>query len=602
MLLDARQNRINYGEALSPPPGYEMNYAVGTTYSLDLNAVMLIPVALFFSEEMDFDPKSTREDILESLTRVPRQISIYHQRGKISVPEEYNNLMTYWEKSLIPVQMPQYHQSFHPKVWVIRYKEISGNNVQYKVISTSRNLTFSRDWDLAVTTEGNFNKSIKGQNKPLIDFLKYLNKKGERKIPDSFFNELPGVAFNVPGNFSSLNFYPININKSYSNPMYSWANNRLVMSPFLDYTTLKKLQQRSGKLYLFSTYDALSKIEEEVLDAIDDKFMFSRFIEDAENLDSLSEEDTLSLTQNLHAKFFIDKSGRDISWFIGSANATSPAMNRNIEFMVELKTTSRKTCPTFMKDFLTKHKDNEISLFEAYTGSYNEKLVKAEQEGQKIRELIHLITSAEIKGETHRNNDGTYNLKISIPKIRTVHTEFELRIKPLPEASRNAEVVNLSKNTIIDTFKNYNETELSPFLLFEIWENEMIKKRFVADMKIKLSDNRLKKIFSSIINDTGKFIKYLSFLLSEEIQTTTNEHFEKKGSAGDVNQNHIQFSTPLFEYLLLSSSRNPKKLERISAFIDRFKQEDGSNEIIPESFLELWSHFDAFVKTTGKNG
>jgi len=186
-MIDAKRNRLDYGKQLAPPLGFELDHAIGTTYSLDLEAILLIPVALFFSEDLDINPKEIRDDTLESLVNVSKKVSIYHQRGKIKVPEQYSQLMAYWEKGLTPVHLDSYFRSFHPKIWIIRYKEIKGEKVIYKIINTSRNLTFSRDWDLAITTEGETNSNIENQNQPLIDFLGYLDE--FKRIPKEFFEE-----------------------------------------------------------------------------------------------------------------------------------------------------------------------------------------------------------------------------------------------------------------------------------------------------------------------------------------------------------------------------------------------------------------------------
>ena len=163
-MIDAKRNRLDYGKELAPPLGFELDHAIGTTYSLDLEAILLIPVALFFSEDLDINPKEIRDDTLESLVNVSKKVSIYHQRGKIKVPEQYSQLMAYWEKGLTPVHLDSYFRSFHPKIWIIRYTEIKGEKVIYRIINTSRNLTFSRDWDLAITTEGQTNSNIENQN------------------------------------------------------------------------------------------------------------------------------------------------------------------------------------------------------------------------------------------------------------------------------------------------------------------------------------------------------------------------------------------------------------------------------------------------------
>ncbi len=45
-MLDMRKDRLNYGRLLECPPGYRLSFALGTTYSLDLEA-------LFPSQAMD---------------------------------------------------------------------------------------------------------------------------------------------------------------------------------------------------------------------------------------------------------------------------------------------------------------------------------------------------------------------------------------------------------------------------------------------------------------------------------------------------------------------------------------------------------------------
>ncbi len=52
-MLDAKNNRLYYDALLKAPDGYSFNHAVTTTYSLDLDAILLVPVALFFSADFD---------------------------------------------------------------------------------------------------------------------------------------------------------------------------------------------------------------------------------------------------------------------------------------------------------------------------------------------------------------------------------------------------------------------------------------------------------------------------------------------------------------------------------------------------------------------
>ena len=58
-MLIPDKNRFDYGEQLCPPEGFEFDKAIATTYSLDLNALMGISIALCFNKFLrPFGPQS----------------------------------------------------------------------------------------------------------------------------------------------------------------------------------------------------------------------------------------------------------------------------------------------------------------------------------------------------------------------------------------------------------------------------------------------------------------------------------------------------------------------------------------------------------------
>ena len=46
-MLDVKKDRLDYGELLMPPEGFQLSSGIATTYSLDLHTLLAIPVALF---------------------------------------------------------------------------------------------------------------------------------------------------------------------------------------------------------------------------------------------------------------------------------------------------------------------------------------------------------------------------------------------------------------------------------------------------------------------------------------------------------------------------------------------------------------------------
>lgn len=602
-MLDAKNNSLFYDALLKAPEGYTFNHAVTTTYSLDLESILLIPVALFFSADFDFKAHQNRDDLIESLTKASDHISIFCQRGKIKVPNPYNKLIAFWEKGIHQVQMPQYDQSFHPKIWVIRYlPDEKKAPVFYRFLCTSRNLTASRDWDLIVSSEGYVTANREGGNRGITEMLSWLDEQKKKVIPSEFFKELPKVMFDVPAPFTSIDFHPIGISPEHGNPMIQESmmqDERLVVSPFLKEDTLRQLLEKSQHLYLFSTHYELSQMSSSLLQEIGSVFQFSPFIEDAEKLESMSEPDEIPMGQNLHAKLFIDKKGRNISWYLGSANATSPASHGNIEFMVQLRTTGKAMAPLAIKEQLLGGLDSGIALFEKYegenTGTDQSELIKA----QEIRKLIHALSGLEIQGKAVQTENQLYDLTIFFPKADfSLPSNITVKIKPLPEKHRAAVTIEPNSPLEIKYFTGYEEVELSPYLIVEIWDKQNLHHQFVLDMKIELNSNRLNRIFTSIINSKARFLNYLFFLMSEETPDMPDDDSEtSKKNVGNYGDEIAFFvNTPVYEKLLYTASRDSKKLGSINKLVERLKTEEDERgeRIITEEFLTMWNVFRSF--------
>lgn len=297
-MLHPRTNRIDYGEKLIPPEGYELDYAVGTTYSLDLEALMVLPVALFYSQNLDAKPDELRYDILDAITKAADKIRVYYQEGKLKVPRKYNYLMAYWEKGIKGITMPDYAASFHPKIWVIRYTS-NDQPPCFRFLITSRNLTNARDWDVAFSTEGKTGDAVVDKSLPLVHFLKYLEKAGGSPLPERFFNDLSKTAFTLPDQFRRLNFYPIGIpdpdtGDLYANPLEekTW-DELLVISPFVQDNIINHFIRNSKKpIKLLSRKDELDTLNSDTINKVGKKncYQFSEFIRGAEFLEELGEE------------------------------------------------------------------------------------------------------------------------------------------------------------------------------------------------------------------------------------------------------------------------------------------------------------------------
>ena len=609
-MLHPKNNRIDYGEQLIPPDGYELAHAIGTSYSLDLEALMILPVALFYAQKLDGNPDELRYDMLDAITKAADKITVYYQNGQLKVPQKYHHLMAYWEKGIEPVTMPNHVSSFHPKVWVIRY-ESKGQLPKYRVLITSRNLTFARDWDMAFSTDGNVSDKEQPKNKPLVHFLQFLNTTGKKKIPASFFTDLMKVKFDIPDKFESFKFVPIGIQnpetqKQYINPLTSakaaW-DEMLIISPFVDKTTLDTLYQSINKKpYLLSRKEELDGVAEDTL-SLFNCWQFSKFFQEAEYFQELEEDGIIPVSQNLHAKLFVAMNENIPFWYLGSANCSDPAQERNVEFMVELKVsniTGLKTKDIF-NALTDPNKTEGITLFTPYEFSARVNVEEQQRIDLAIRKIKYDLTRMPLKGKAELIEGGTaYNLSIEINATEfNLPTDFQIKVKPLPEHKKAGVVLKTKTINVIRDFTGYAETALSIFLEFEISKENIAYSRFLLPMEIELPESRLNKIFTSIINSREKFLKYLTFILTgEETDLIGNSNSAKQKPSASGSDSWAFTGTPVYEKLLIAASRYPEKLKSIDALIQHLKAESVEVEetIITAEFESFWQVFQTFMK------
>jgi hypothetical protein len=164
-------------DALAPPAGYELDQAIGTTYTLDLLALLRVPLAattLPWSEG-DGEPVSNPFALLSALRRHADRISLFCHAGAIKVPPRQQPLFTFLEGCVNQV-LPPRGGTFHPKLWLLRFTEQGGSAVAYRLLVLSRNLTFDRCWDIALVLDGRRidRKRAFALNHPLGDLVAAL--------------------------------------------------------------------------------------------------------------------------------------------------------------------------------------------------------------------------------------------------------------------------------------------------------------------------------------------------------------------------------------------------------------------------------------------
>ena len=584
-MLRTNSDRLDYSEMLIPPVGYKTAFAIGTTYSLDLEALIGVSISLGLNEDIDSKLSDSPIYLLEALRKVADKMLIFCEAGQIKAPATQNKLFPFLENSVVMVTAKN-NKSFHPKVWLVKY-ENDNAEVIYRILVLSRNLTFDRSWDVAICMDGKPTGEAVSKNESLVAFMTYLyermenryekmavKKRSLKKLLDEFLQ----IEFQLNDkHFDDFYFIPLGIyegyNKEYTE-LFNTYHKLLVISPFLSKNIMdefKRLQLTNADKTLITRKSELYKLSKDFLQNFD-TYTLKDDVVDGE--DRLAEEGEIK-KQDIHAKLYLRTKDSYSELFLGSANASENAFNGNIEFMVSIAAKRRWLNVENLKNDLFGN-DDKINPFEKikaidYVVSDAD---DAKEDLQKaIKEFCKVKTLATV-------SDG-YNITITIGKLKT---DIELFISPLLITKRER-----VQDTVI--FRGLDLPQLSEFYVVTTRKGGEELSRVVKIKTDGIPDDRDSSIFNSIIRNKEGFIQYISFLLGDDYLLTFIEDGAKKGNEYKFLTANCQETPVLYEKMLKAAARSPEKLNEIKQVMTMITDKD----IIPEHFHALYNTFEKAV-------
>ena len=185
-------------ELLRPPPGLRLDLAVLTTYTLDLEALLALPLAAM--AHADGGVEKLLEDpllLLQALREAGDRIHVFVDETGIAVPRRERELYATLEESVHPVRAPG-GGVFHPKVWLARFT--SGDErgeTRLRLAVLSRNLTFDRSWDVALASEATPGRRRFASSGPLGRFTAELPKLCTTPLPRELAERVEGLSEEV---------------------------------------------------------------------------------------------------------------------------------------------------------------------------------------------------------------------------------------------------------------------------------------------------------------------------------------------------------------------------------------------------------------------
>lgn len=212
-------------ESFAPSPGHRLDWALGTTYSLDLIALLAAPVAFAFSDWQDREGKPVLEPLalLKATRQYADRMLLFCQAGRIHVPRNYQPLLANLEGSIAEAIAPR-GGNFHSKVWFLRYVALNVT-VIYRFLYMTRNMTLDRSWDTMLNLEGPLRDRTNAiaNNHPLGKFVEALPTMLRRNLApvwrnriDQLAYELRRVEFAFPELFEEMDYDPLGIGEGNS--------------------------------------------------------------------------------------------------------------------------------------------------------------------------------------------------------------------------------------------------------------------------------------------------------------------------------------------------------------------------------------------------
>ena len=592
---DERQHLL---ELLRPPAGCTLDVAVGTTYSLDLISALMLPLSFAFFDwehedgELVADPLA----LLEALRRYGDRFTIFCQSGQIRLPRKYPPLVTFLEPCIYDVEAPDADGVFHPKVWALRF--IAGDGaIRYRVLCLSRNLTFDRCWDTVVALDGELTdrSNAIAVNHPLGDLVAALPglalrplPRGRRQGVEKIADELRRVRFTWPDGFDEhqCRFWVAGLDGRTVAPFGARQDKALIVSPFISNSVVDDFLDHTGETHLVSRSECLQELPQKTLQRCKSvSYLAPELVDESDDDDAPSGKD--EVLEGLHAKLFVIDRGWDASIFSGSFNATVPALEHNVEFMVELV---GKKSRFGVEQFLQQVKGETTFADLLKTYDVNAPSVPVDATAQKLEAMKRAIAAASPRLiVTAADEKDLFDMRLewgSAP--RWPSAAVETRAWPITQQAERGQA--LGKSIV---FPRLSYGGLTPLIAFSITAKiDETERNAVFVMNLPLHgapEDRQDRVVRSLIENRDQLLRYILFLLAcgDEAAASSGDLRRLLKSPGDGSERGSQ-NPYLLETMLRALHRSPAQLERVESLLDVLRKQQGSSELLSDDFQKIW--------------
>ena len=605
---DDTRDRVGYGSLLLPPEGFTLRFAVGTTYSLDLEALTAVCAALGLAEDTDSTLLQNPVGMLNALQRVSRKLLIFCEAGQIKMPRAPSALSLLLEKMIVPVALRRarglnHYPAFHPKTWILQYENARGE-YRYRFAVLSRNLTFDRSWDVAFAMDSSAAANTPQKTRPLIRYLEFLRNQIKPAVQDAgakrsairkLAKALDGVSFSTGSKEFGENFeiMPLGIGAGgcdiTRDPLlcqtpwtadYSF-HDLVVFSPFLSGSLIEHWNRPEHTLtgttrVLFTRKSELSKITAEQ----SSRFRIYTLKDDiVDGEDAVSDDGLDKQRQDIHGKLYLRRKYANVDLYLGSMNASYSATRKNVEMLVRLRTKNRYySGKALLRDLFCGGENDPRNPFEP--SAVTEPIPDSRQEtANRLEQAIKTVCRLPIRASI-AERDGKYDVSLEIqgrlPEETVRIAPFRRRV-PRPLANHME-------------FLQLELLQTSEFYMLQASSDGMSVERIIMVPTTGIPEERESAVVNSVVKDKRTFVEYVALVLGDNPLLSLAEGRSPRGS--DAGGRGHESMPALYERMLKTALEEPERIGEIGYLLQMITRGD----IVPDEFRKLYTTFQKTLK------
>lgn len=591
----APDDRSTLLELLEPPDGFDLDAAVGLTYTLDLDALLTLPTAFAISGALSSDEVEdgplTPLGLLDALRTYADRITVCCDASRISLPAKARSgVFAFLEDSVLPVRAPR-GGAFHPKLWAIRFSDGDGAFV-HRLIISSRNLTFDRSWDTVISlNESEHTKT--GLALPQVEVLLRACVGDELSIgtvrPEhrgrvqSISSTIGAARFDAPPGFDEMSLHVLGVSQHHRSrwPFPSAASRLLVVSPFLKRTMLDRLPCSWGNVTIVSRPDEIDNALGDLAtaDTEDERrrepVPVVRTINPSVVDVDTEAKDTLA---GLHAKLFVaDVAGGKSHVYSGSANATAAAFDRNVEVMLELV---GRTKEVGTEQILGSDGIGPLLV----PHSWGDALEPPDTDDSAVAKVRVALCGLQLSADVSVRSDGRYDVRYrqvgSLPDLGDV-SDVQLSLRPITLAGWT----DTSGIGSIDHTFALSESAISAFLGVKVTCRGESEEFLLVGTLFGAPEGRMDRIVAGLLASPERLVRYLMMLLLDPTQDRFDASI--RGVLERSHQTTVASlpTVPLMEVMAKALVNNRARLAEVEGLFTALSEQ---SDLVDAGLAQLW--------------